>query len=357
MAIMSRFLILLSIVCAVALAAEDGNATAKIAKEIERIERAWKEAPPPGSGMDGLMSGSQASLKSAREALDAGRIYVALERLAQAEDLLGGFREVAGKTEAVTSGLPAFEVEWSKANSAVAGLSRDARGANWNNAPAALRAISETSLGRSVPLLDGGRGFATALAPKDGLFYLGEARAQAEFARFCASLRLSSNGRPWPARSMLPELLALQAKVDAAFVPPRSIEQHPRFIALNSAIKLARELDATKSYHGALYQYLEAVRHFGMLDAAPVDAAGQASLKASVEAEHRRLESSEADDSIPQIFLERAETASGADEWRSAAVTMSQVLPAYAATLKSAPELHQTAGKTVDVTLVRWPYT
>jgi hypothetical protein len=80
---------------------------------------------------------------------------------------------------------------------------------------------------------------------------------------------------------MLPELVALQQKTNAAFQPPRSVEFHSRFIALNSTLKLAQELDARKFYAGSLYQYLEAVRHYAMLDAPQVDPARQKALQIS----------------------------------------------------------------------------
>ena len=347
------------------LLAADQNPTPEIAAEIQRIERAWKENPPAGAGMASVASSSQASLKAAEAALQLGRIYLALEGLTQATDLFHGARAVVEKTETVKSGLPAFEAEWGQASLGLAALSREVRARKWSDSPAALRAFAETSLGRSVPLLDGSRGFATATGPRDGLFYLGQARGGAEFAKFCGSLALARKNRGWAVRSLLPELLALQAKADAAFQPPRSIDQHPRFIALNSTIKLARELDSTKSYYGALYQYLEAVRHFGMLDAAPVDAGRQAELRAAIDAESRKLVSSAHDDSILQIFFERAAgqaahadgSAPSADEWRSVQVIVSQVLPAYGAALKSAPPSHPARSKTIDVTLVRWPYT
>jgi len=152
---------------------------------------------------------------------------------------------------------------------------------------------------------------------------------------------------------MLPELVAIQQKASAAFVPPKSIEQHPRFITLNSAIKLARDLDAAKAYHGALYQYLEAVRQFGMLDQPPVDAAGQAQVR-------EQLRTASRADSMAAVFVERAlgwAEHGEPDEWRAAAVIAAQVLPAYATALKGAPALRQSKGKTVEVTLVRWPYT
>jgi hypothetical protein len=50
-------------------------------------------------------------------------------------------------------------------------------------------------------------------------------------------------------------------------------------------------------------------------------------------------------------------SAPAADEWRGARVILEQLLPAYYAAVKSAAPLQQSSGKTVEVTLVRWPYT
>jgi hypothetical protein len=214
-------------------------------------------------------------------------------------------------------------------------------------------------------LLEGGRGFATAMAPKDGLPYLGQAQGEADFAKFCATLNIATNKSPLKLRSMLPELVALQQKTNAAFQPPRSIDLHTRFIALNSAIKLAEELDARKFYAGALYQYLEGVRQYGMLDATTVDASRQTDLKTSIAAEQEKLEDSLRDTSIAQLFLERAASqvshsdasAPTVDEWRSAQIIVDQVLPAYFAAETAPASMPASSGKTVTITLVRWPYT
>jgi hypothetical protein len=225
--------------------------------------------------------------------------------------------------------------------------------------------LSERAQGRAIPLLEGGRGFATATGPKDGLFYVGQAEGEAAFAKFCASLNLGTKRSTFPLRSLLPELETLQEKVNAAFQPPKSIDLHSRFIALNSEIKLAQELDATRFYAGALYSYLEAVRHYGMLDAPALDSAQQVSLKNDLASLSKELSSSSHDDSLAQLFLERAESytahpdgsATKPDEWRAARVILDQVLPAYYAAQKPAAPLQRASGKTVDITLVRWPYT
>jgi len=230
---------------------------------------------------------------------------------------------------------------------------------------AAIRALAEAAEGRTGPLLDGARGFAVSAKPGDGLFYLGEVRGQMQFAQFSARVEMARRGPATPLRSYAPELEALQQKVNAAFVPPRSIEQHPIFIAMNSALKLARELDASRRYAGALYQYLEATRMFNMLDAAPVDAAAQSGLRNAIEDARAELAEAPQDDSIALLFFERASIQSkhpdgsepSADEWRAVSAIARSVLPAYRAAMKPSTVFKAPKGKTVEVTLVRWPYT
>lgn len=356
---------MLALVAILAAPAAGQDAASQIRSEIQRMQRSLKEQPLTGSDFGDAASTIEGLLKAADGALGAGQLYLSLEKLGQASDFLQGVRTNIDRADAVKSGLPAFELEWNNVSRKLGALDQEFRGINWSHAPAALRAISETAHARTIPRLDGGRGFAVATQPKDGLLYLGEAQAQAEFARFCASLSVPRPAGAFPLRSILPELQALQTKTNAAFQPPRSIDLHSRFIALNSVLKLARELDAAKSYTGALYQYLEAVRNYGMLDEPPLDAARRPALQASVALLHKNLAASRYDDSIAQILVQRAESqmmhADGSeptpDEWRSAKVIAEQVLPAYFAARKPASHVTQATPKNVEVTLVRWPYT
>jgi hypothetical protein len=163
----------------------------------------------------------------------------------------------------------------------------------------------------------------------------------------------------------MPEIETFQEKTNAAFQPPRSIDLHTLFMSLNSALKQARELDATKCYSGALFQYLYAVGYYGMLDAAPLDSSQQSALKSALAAARQRLDTSQRDDSIAELFLEKAESqvahvdgsAPSADDWRIAKVISDQVLPAYFALDKPLAAQQRGPGRAIDVTLVRWPYS
>ncbi|HEV7674746.1 MAG TPA: hypothetical protein VGQ12_09460 [Candidatus Angelobacter sp.] len=341
------------------------DATAQTKAEIRRLQQSLKEKPIANSDLADLAKGIEKGLNDADFARSGGRLYLSLENLGQAEDYFHAVRTVEAKADAIKDNLPAFEAEWGKASLEYATLDKHARQRNWDRFPAAVRALSEAAQGRTIPLLEGSRGFATATKPQDGLAYMGEAKGEAAYGTFLYGLDISRRGVPFPLRSVLPELEALQQKTNAAFQPPRSIDMHPRFIALNSTLKFARELDSSTSYAGALYQYLEATRHYGMLDPIVPDDAKQMALRRQVADEYKKISASKRDDSIAQIFLEKANgwlnkpegAAPSSDEWRSIRVIVEQVLPAYYAALKPAAPLQQRAGKTATLTLVRWPYT
>lgn len=319
-------------------AADQDAAAAQVRSEIERTRQSVKDKPLTGAEFAAANATTGELLKGASEALDAGQLYVGLEKLAQVSDFL--------------------EDAWMRVDRGATVK----RAIDWSATQAAIRAVSETAWVRTIPLLDGGRGFAVATGPMDGLFYLGQAKGNAEFARFCASLRLPRKGRAVAVRSVLPDLEELQTKTNVAF-QPRSIDLHPRFIALNSTLKLARELDAAQFYTGALFQHVEAVRHYRMLDAdAPVDAGSRAAVKRSIAKWQKKLEEAKEDDSIARIFVQRAASYAGGanpakDEWRSAQVIVDHVLPAYFAALQPAAHTPPQSGKTIEMTLVRWPYT
>ena len=341
------------------------TAPAQIKAEISRLQQSLKDAPIADKNFAEVPSMVEGTLKATNDAVNAGQLYLALEKLGQAESLLHGVQRAADKTEVEKGGLPAFQSQWNKASLRLTALDKDAHAKPWDHAPLAVRALSEAAQGKAIPLLEGAQGFAVATGPKDGLFYIGQAEGESDFATFCASLALVDKGPGFPLRSWLPELQTMQAKANAVFQPPQSIDLHSRFIALNSTIKLAQELDASRFYAGALFAYLEAVRHYGMLKTPPLDAAKQAELKQDLAAERTRLAASSGDDSLAQLFVERAQSyaahpdgsAPSADEWRGATVILDQVLPAYYAAKKPAAQIAQTSGKTVEITLVRWPYT
>jgi hypothetical protein len=155
--------------------AQDGQV--RIQAEIERLRGSFPANFEPAD----VKAATEDLLKAASSALQGRNLYLSLEKLGQAADYLQGARAALEKSEA-------FESEWASASRALEASGRTLRAVNWNRAPAALRALSETAEVKAVPLLDGARGFATATGPKDGIFYLGQALGEIEFAQFCSTL-------------------------------------------------------------------------------------------------------------------------------------------------------------------------
>jgi len=289
----------------------------------------------------------RAKFDAALAAIDAerkaGRTWVALERLRDARRLaaLGGTGEPPGS----------FDVEWKRESGEL--RRRDESLPGWGDAPAAARALGEAAEGTVVPLVDASRAFAEVTNAESGRYYLADARVASAFGAFCRALSAPKSAPP-PWRSIAPELARLQARVDAAFVPPRSIERHSDFIRLNATVKTARELDAAGRFAGAGYEYLDSLQQLGTLlgDAE----APAATVRGKLEAERSALSSGDRDDSLGLLFVERAESSSARGDNAAASEIASTVVPAYQAMLEpaSAPPAADAA---VTITLVRWPYT
>jgi len=145
--------------------------------------------------------------------------------------------------------------------------------------------------------------------------------------------------------------------VIAAFQPPRSIDQHSDFIAINAQLKLARELDSGGLPAGALYTWLDAVQQFGALEAQDPDEATRAQLREQLAKARADLDAARRDDSIALLFVQRAEVRAGLGEWKRVRAIVEGVLPAYRAAMQGPPAAQRTPREEVRITLVRWPYT
>src|SRR3974390_3213661 len=342
-------------ILAAPIAAQD--ASTQIRSEAERLQTSLKERPVSFAPIPDASKTIADGLKEVVREQSAGRLYVSLEKLGQMTDFLYGVRAAADKEDAVKSGFPAYEAEWEKVSLSITASNRQAREKDWERHSAAVRAFSETSQNMSMPLLEGARGFAISMQPKDGLFNLGQAQGQAEFASFCSKLNLSRKGKPYPLRSVMPELQILQKKANAAFQPPRSVDLHTLFMSLNSALKQGQELDARRSYAGALFQYLHAVGYYGMLNVQPPDPLQLSALKSALATARRKLDASERDESIAEFFVEKGEShvapldgsAPTTDDWKIAKVVVEQVLPAYFAVDNTLVAQEGAPSKSIDV--------
>lgn len=335
-------------------AAAADTAPREIAAESARL-RDLAAAKPDSGNWKQKKPELAADAAAAEAALKAGRVYLALELLGTSRHDLRGF-EALDKQSLAAAGLPAFEAAARSVETAPIAPFRA-------GTPAAVRALAESYSGRIRSLLDGGRGFAKATGVADGLYYLGGAQAAQESAAFARSLDFASAGKLPPVRPVAAELTALQNRVLAVYKPPRSVSEHPSFIRINGTLKLAQELDGQGLRFGALYQYLEALRLFTMLEAGG-EPRPLGELRSAAAGLETRLAADRRDHSLARLFLERAaarlDEAAAKDDAalrRSAQAIVEAVVPAYFAALEARVSQTRPAGRTATVTLVRWPYT
>ena len=122
-----HFILILGVVAAVpSTLVCQSSPSSQIKAEIARLQQSLKDNPISGKDVEQLATMVSDSLKSASDAANAGQLYLSLEKLGQAEDLLQGARAATGKAEVEKGGLAAFESQWGKVSLHLTALDRDA---------------------------------------------------------------------------------------------------------------------------------------------------------------------------------------------------------------------------------------
>ena len=315
----------------------------------EKINPKWKDFGPDLT----------ARMGDAERDLRAGRLYSALEFLGRSRIFLEANRSAA---RAAQEGMTGFTPVWQKAHAGNPANVKYVATASSTD-PAIVRALSQSARLRGPVLIAAAGSYAEVTDAEAGFYYVGEGEANVAWSRAVGTFNMRTSGRPWQARSLSPELVALQAKVNDAFKPPLAQDKHALFIRLNSTLKFAEELNAAGLYFGALQQYLDATQSFTSLRTAGDKPPEPQGLRDALSEAAARLGKSSQDPSIALFFVQRAQSLLEADQpseayIRAAASIVNGVLPAYDAVLKSAPTVTDSAvPRVVDVTLVRWPYT
>jgi hypothetical protein len=331
-----------------------------LAMEIERWSEFAAAQNPDDETWKQIREPSRKRLGEARESLVAGRRLLALQRLASAREHLSAWSYVQALPAEARNEPAAFEAEWKRMGGVLEvdrPLSPDALA---GVGPAAVRALAEAALSQARVYYDASLEYGRNTEPQHGLFYLGAAQAQREFAAFCRTLPAPA---PLGAPTLRPidaEITALEDELLALYRPPASVDQHPQFIAASATLKEARELDQAGLRYGALLRYLQGVLRIAALRPAPaaLEAGAFASRLAELDA---RLAADARDHSLGRLLLEAAsaESAAGAANQASAnaAAIAADALPRYFAALEPAPAARPQPEPLVTVTLVRWPYT
>jgi hypothetical protein len=295
-------------------------------------------------------------LARAEDALRKGRRLLALQCLAAAQANLAASAYLQERPPAqhADSG---FEAEWKRMGNVLrADLRTPPPTALQGVQPAAVRAMGEAALPQVRIFYDASLEYGRNTMPDSGLFYIGSAQAQRDFAAFCRSISAPSPRPAPPLRSFANEIDRLEGEMLAAYKPPASIDNHADFIRAHAALKEARELDAAGLRYGALLRYLQAAQRMASIRKAPPTLRG-AALAKRLEDFDARLSSGRFDDSIGRFFLEVARDEVEGRSPATAASIATDVLPRYFAALEPTPPTAPKPDARVTVTLVRWPYT
>jgi hypothetical protein len=306
--------------------------------------------------------GVQPVLERAQRALADGRRLLAVLRLEAARQNIAAAAYMLERPAEERTSLPAFEAEWTRVGRVLgAELGPPSADALRGVKPSALRAIGEASLPQVRVYYEASVEYGRNTEPGSGLFYLGAAQAQRDFADFCRRASVPSTLAEVPLRALGPDLDAFEAELLAAYRPPASLDKHREFIGISSALKEARELDAAGLRHGALLRYLQTALRFAPLRTTPTLDAGGRDLAERLDAFERRLAADGRDVSVGRLFLEIAQedygTAASGQGAQSTAAIVGDVLPRYFAALEPPPPAPPRPEPLVTVTLVRWPYT
>ena len=330
------------------------TAEEQVGKEIARLKQ-MAAALPENDDVKGMRPVLTGALDRAEQSLKAGRMLHSLDLLTQITPRLLAlqFRE---QPRFAGADIKKFEADWRATGNEFAADESRFKQSSWEKTPAAVRAMAEAAWSQVRVTYDAALPYAQNTSPATGYYYLGEARGALEWALFLRGLRFPKAEKTPEFRSVAPEITALEQKIGEAYKPPLSVDKHPQFIRLNATVKQAIELDSAGMHAGALYMYLRAVRFLGQILATAPDSSQLAALKGQLAAAGKKAAHHE----MARIFTEGAEsslTLTDPEEHKMARAAVEQVVPAYFATLEKPAVVSATSGKTVTITLVRWPYT
>jgi hypothetical protein len=358
-----NLLILILILVAANHAIPDSTQTPKdpLAAEIERWKIFLKENKATNEDWTSLRDTAQPIMAKAEQALAEDRRLYALHALATIRPFLAAQKYLQDQPAESLKQLSVLEAEWNKAGTTLKPVLNQPARTNLDAVPAAVRAVGEAAYSEIQPYYEASIEYGKNTVPDAGLYYLGSALAQLEFARFCATL---SGEKPLPAPnfpSLSNEIDQFETQLLAAYKPPASIDSHPIFIRTSAMIKQARELYAAGMYEGALCRYLSArIRFSKLTPGGPTISAEEAVIRAKEVS--TKLDQDAKDQSIARMYVEMAvqeasDTTPNSDGKETARIIFDDVLPHYFLAMQPAPAAPPLVPAKVTVTLVRWPYT
>jgi hypothetical protein len=295
-------------------------------------------------------------------ARQSGHIFLSLFLLHPSAATLPAIEYQKAKADVEKGGLEALEREWRRLGGALAEKERRLTAAPARRLPLAVQAMLERALTQVQPHYQSGRLYGQQTTIDAGLFYMGRAKAQLEFALFCRGLDAVAPGAAPSLRSLAPELEELEREVTQAYRRLGAADKDNTFIRINASLKVAQDLERERRFSGALLQYLEVFRALEAANPMPAENLAPDALKLLGESFRAQLSGGKTDHSVGWLYWQMAQAAleSGdVNELKQAAVILHHVAPQYfkyMSRLKEVPAPKAIA-REVTVTLARWPYT
>ncbi len=314
-------------ICAVALAqaaSPSANAAALLA-EVQRCKGvlvALKLSKDEQQNYDALLA-------RAERAAQAEHVYLSLHILQNVAPVLGGYEFQQAKADIGKAGQAAFDEEWRRVGAVL--TLRQRRLAAVPRPPLRLplfvQAVLERSLTQVQPNYQASPLYGQQTSLEYGLFYLGLAQAQMDFATFCRRLEVAAAAAPL--RSPASALAAMEQAVLDAYRQFDTPAQHSAFIRVNSLLKIAQDLTQERRTSGVWLQTLEARRALTAILVADAENQSAADLRTQNAAVRARLTQAGGDQSLGWFYWQMAEAALVTEDLKQANAILRHVLPDY----------------------------
>jgi hypothetical protein len=325
---MKTFVVIL-ILAHACLAQDPVKQLAEITGDVERRLSSLKVS-------DDLKQQCTADIAEARANLKLKNLYLSLYTIRTCQLELASLAYAEAKSDLTKKGAEAFETEWRQLGSSLTekeNILADRK----TKLPAVIVALADVSQSQARPYYQSGKLYALNSNMAEGIYYLGRAPANLDFAIMCRGLNLS---RPKKAsavfRSPQPELTQLETMTLRTYKTADVSTQQPQFNRVNANLKIAGELNRASMFEGALLKYLESKLYFGLIVTTAEREDVQHLRERTKEAE-KLLLSDKVDHSIGLLFWQLADRSlnpdgkaePGAPQIKRAVVILNQVLPAY----------------------------
>ncbi len=273
----------------------------------------------------------------ARNALNSGYFYLSLYTLQPCWVELKTRQYINTNSHIEEKGIEAFEAEWKRLGAELEKREKLLLSGSQDRAAAAVMALEEISRVQIHPYHQAGRLYGLNTNIANGLYYLGLAPANLDFALFCRGIQKSETGPALKLTSLEPEIARIESETLKLYNQPDASSRQPQYNRVNATLKMAAELNKEGLYEGALQKLLEARLYLYLINKRNIEKEKIQELRERSAILKNRLSAKRADHSIGLLFWEMAQNGldraasdeSNTDDLKRASVILDNVLPEY----------------------------